>query len=221
MSQNLELVIQIFVAAVLGGIVGYERERLKRPAGLRTHILVCVGSTIAMQTNIFLVAEYINIVNVDPSRIGASVVSGIGFLGAGTIIREGASVKGLTTAASLWAVACIGLAIGSGFYIGGIAATVIVILTLTLFFRFRKSIRTTRSHYALEILTKTDPGQLGRIGTTLGKLNIIIDDIEMEPHDKELTRVMLSVKPPRDIIITRIITIIGDIEGIQSVSTID
>ncbi len=142
------------------------------------------------------------------------------FLGAGTIIREGASVKGLTTAASLWAVACIGLAIGSGFYIGGIAATVIVILTLTLFFRFRKSIRTKRSHYALEILTKTDPGQLGRIGTALGKLNIIIDDIEMEPHDKELTRIMLSVNHKRHII-TRIITIIGDIEGIQSVSTID
>lgn len=221
MTMNIELILQIVLAALLGGIVGYEREKLKRPAGLRTHILVCVGSAVAMQTNLFLVAHYATTVNVDASRIGASVVSGIGFLGAGTIIREGASVKGLTTAASLWAVACIGLAIGSGYYTGAIAATLIVMLTLTFFFKFRKHITSQRSHHVLEIITDTQPGQLGHIGAALGQLNTIIDDIEIEPQTNQQSIVVMSIKPPRDLKIAMVVMAISDIKGIHSVTLMD
>jgi len=102
------------MAVILGGVIGYERGRAGRPAGLRTHILVCLGSTLAIMTNQYVFQEY----NVgDPTRLAAQVISGIGFLGAGTIIVTGRhQVKGLTTAAGLWATACMGLAIGIGFY---------------------------------------------------------------------------------------------------------
>lgn len=220
MVIEYELILQVAIAAILGGIIGYEREKIKRPAGLRTHILVCVGSTIAMQTNIFLMANHLGTVNVDPSRIGASVVSGIGFLGAGTIIREGASVKGLTTAASLWAVACIGLAVGSGFYVGSIAGTVIILLTLTLFVRVERKISFSASAYSLEIITISHPGQLGKIGTILGKVDTKINEITIEPHDDNLSSVLVTILPPRDIKISKIISLLGDIEDVKSVTRI-
>jgi putative Mg2+ transporter-C (MgtC) family protein len=100
---------QLLVATVCGGIIGYQRETLERPAGFRTHVLVCVGSAIYM-----LVSSYVGGDRYDPGRIAAQVASGIGFLGAGTIIKQGSVVRGLTTAASLWAVAGIGLAAGFG-----------------------------------------------------------------------------------------------------------
>lgn len=220
MIMEYELILQITIAAILGGIIGYEREKIKRPAGLRTHILVCVGSTIAMQTNIFLMVNYMNSVNVDPSRIGASVVSGIGFLGAGTIIKEGASVKGLTTAASLWAVACIGLAVGSGFYVGSIAGTLIILLTLTLFVRVERKISFSGSEYYLEILTIAHPGQLGKIGTVLGQVDTKINEINIEPYDEKLSTILITILPPRDIKISKIISLLADIENVKSVSRI-
>ena len=125
-----QIIIRILLALILSGLVGTEREKLKRPAGIRTHMLVGVGSTLVMLTSIELYETYDNI-QVD--RMAAQVISGIGFLGAGTIITQGVNVQGLTTAAGLWAVACIGLAIGSGFYVGAILSTVMVLMTLVVF----------------------------------------------------------------------------------------
>jgi len=112
--NDTTVIIRLLLAVVLGGIIGFERGRAGRPAGLRTHILVCLGSTLAIMTNQYVFQEYgVS----DPTRMAAQVISGIGFLGAGTIIVTGRhQVKGLTTAAGLWATACMGLAIGIGFY---------------------------------------------------------------------------------------------------------
>ena len=120
---------RLLLSVLLGGCIGYERERHGRAAGLRTHILVCVGSALLMLTGLFMASEG-STPGVDPTRIAAQVVSGIGFLGAGTILRFRASVRGLTTAASLWAVAGVGLAAGCGFYIGAALATLLMLLTL-------------------------------------------------------------------------------------------
>lgn len=110
--------LRLLLSIVLGGILGIERGRKRRPAGFRTYVVVCIGSTLAMLTNQYLY-EYLNAP--DPSRIAAQVVSGIGFLGAGTIMVTGHSqVKGLTTAAGLWGAAALGLAIGCGFYTGAV-----------------------------------------------------------------------------------------------------
>lgn len=131
---TVDAIVKIGLAALLSGIIGFEREHSHRPAGFRTHILVSVGSALVMLTSVYIAKE--QGLTTDVTRMSAQVLSGIGFLGAGTILREGFSVKGLTTAASLWAVSCIGIAVGSGFIVGGLVATVVIYLTLNSLKRF-------------------------------------------------------------------------------------
>lgn len=130
----MEIGFRLLCALILGFIVGVEREYTHRPAGMRTHILVALGSCAVMLTGQMIFAQYSPYGAMpDPARLGAQVIAGVGFLGAGTILRDGANVKGLTTAASLWVVACLGLAVGGGYYVIALAGTILVILTLTLF----------------------------------------------------------------------------------------
>lgn len=221
MNEYVRMGLEIFLACVLGGMIGVERESLKRPAGFRTHILVCVGATLAMQTNVYLMNLYLHLVPIDPSRIAAQVVSGIGFLGAGTIIKEGATVKGLTTAATLWTVACIGLAVGAGFYAGAILATLAVFSTLTLFFKLEKRITASRGTLAISLISVNEPGQIGRIGTLLGEYHALILDIEVEPIDDYEARLHISVKVPRDITASILAAALMDLKGVRSISTPD
>ena len=132
MISQLEIVSRLLLAALLGSIVGIERERLSWAAGLRTHMLVAVGAALVMVVSAFGFADIQNAKNVslDPSRVAAQVVSGIGFLGAGSIVLRGEIIRGLTTAASLWVVAAVGLAVGGGMYVAAIAATAIVLAIL-------------------------------------------------------------------------------------------
>lgn len=132
MLSNIEILTRLALAAILSGLIGVERERLLWAAGLRTHMLVGVGACLIMIVSAFGFSDVLGTKNVvlDPSRMAAQVVSGIGFLGAGTILLRGEVVKGLTTAASLWAVAAIGLAIGSGLYTAGVATTVVLLVIL-------------------------------------------------------------------------------------------
>lgn len=126
MNQQLEMVLRILLAAVLGAIIGYQREKAHRPAGLRTHILISTGAAL------FTVISGLGFPTADPSRIAAGIVTGIGFLGAGTILHRTRVVEGLTTAASIWVIAAIGMAAGVGLYIISAATTVIVFLVLLL-----------------------------------------------------------------------------------------
>lgn len=126
MELNWELFLRLLVAAILGSLVGWERERAQRPAGLRTYMLVAFGSALftVLSSTAFAGAA------TDPSRIAANIVVGIGFLGAGTIFRAGESVRGLTTAAGLWAIAAIGMAAGVGEYLLAIISTLLVLVIL-------------------------------------------------------------------------------------------
>jgi len=126
------VLLRLILAVILGAVIGIERSYKNRPAGFRTHILVCVGASIACMTGIYM---YVNLhLPTDISRLGAQVVSGLGFIGGGTIIiTNGTKIKGLTTAAGLWACGIIGIAIGAGFYEGGLIATVLVLVSETLF----------------------------------------------------------------------------------------
>ncbi|MBU4343761.1 MAG: MgtC/SapB family protein [Candidatus Omnitrophica bacterium] len=133
MLGNTQIIFRLLMGAALGGLVGFERERHnRRIAGFRTHILVCVGSTLIMLTSLYVFDMYAGLAPVDPARIAAGVVTGIGFLGAGTIIRSGSTVTGLTTAASLWTVSGIGLASGCGFHVAAVVTTIIVLAALYL-----------------------------------------------------------------------------------------
>jgi putative Mg2+ transporter-C (MgtC) family protein len=122
---ELDMVIRLVIAAFLGAVIGYERARAKKPAGIRTHLLVCMGAALFTVISIYGFGE-----NGDPSRVAAGVVVGIGFLGAGTILRQEKGVAGLTTAATIWAVAAIGVAMGAGLYVVGAVAAGLVPLAL-------------------------------------------------------------------------------------------
>jgi putative Mg2+ transporter-C (MgtC) family protein len=126
----VSVMFRLILAVVSGGLIGVERERKGHPAGLRTHMLVCLGSALAILTNTFVMLQH---GSGDPTRIAAQVISGIGFLGAGTILVTGQyrrQVKGLTTAAGLWASACIGLAVGAGFFEGAIIALILILIIM-------------------------------------------------------------------------------------------
>ncbi|MGZ7442407.1 MgtC/SapB family protein [Paenibacillus sp. TH7-28] len=142
----------------MGGIIGYEREINRHAAGLRTNILVCVGSTLIMLLSIYGFTQFLNEPSVrsDPARLAAQVISGIGFLGAGTIMQRGSSIKGLTTAATLWVMAAIGLAVGAGFYYPAVVTCAFVFISLKVLnkvehrFLASRKVHTMRIHVAPE-----------------------------------------------------------------------
>lgn len=154
----LSTFVRLLLAVLLGGVIGMERGRRKQAAGFRTHILVCVGATLAMITNQYIFA-FLTFGQTDPARIGAQVISGIGFLGAGTILITGRQqIKGLTTAAGLWACATMGLALGIGFYSGAIIGCLIIVMVITLLHRldeaFYKSARVVRLYIEIDGLDR-------------------------------------------------------------------
>ena len=139
MLTDNQVILRLILSVFLSGLVGFERQIHRRSAGLRTHILVSLGSCLIMLTSLFVFDIYNGKVPLDPARIAAGVITGIGFLGAGTIIREKENVRGLTTAASLWLVAAIGLSVGIGFYVASITATILALIVL-LFLRYAEGI---------------------------------------------------------------------------------
>lgn len=173
---NGELILRLVLAGLLGGLVGFERERHNRPAGLRTHILVCLGSALVM---IVSVAGFGGALGPkgDQARVAAQVVSGIGFLGAGTIMRQGSAVRGLTTAASIWVVAAVGLAVGIGLYVAAVSATGLVLISLFSLSRVEEFLARGRCNKTLWLRAVDQPGLLGRVGTVLGDYGIGIKNV--------------------------------------------
>ena len=152
LNNNLELMIlvRILLALVLGFALGFERELYKRPAGLRTHVLVCVASCLIMLVSMYGFDEG------DPARLAAQVVSGIGFLGAGAILRGDKDIKGITTAATIWMSAMLGLACGNGFYFGSVLVTVFTMIILTIFRRFETRMAASSKYKSKVHMTDMD-----------------------------------------------------------------
>ena len=169
----ITILLRTILAAALGGTIGMERESKHHPAGFRTHTLVCVGAAIVMLLSELLFVQYHTAYGLmsDPARMGAQVISGIGFLGAGTIMRYGSNVRGLTTAASIWATGCIGLAVGAGFYMLASVATVVILVTLVVFNNISKLFerKSKPSKRELHIELRNDPKVLGAITFLLAR----------------------------------------------------
>lgn len=143
-----DIILRMACAMLVGVVIGTEREFTHRPAGMRTHMLVSLGACAVMITSQMLFAQYrVYGATPDPARLSAQVITGIGFLGAGTILKEGPTIKGLTTAASIWAVACLGIAIGAGYYAVGLVGAACMMITLTVFEWLQELL--LRNNYAL------------------------------------------------------------------------
>ncbi len=160
------VLLRLICAALMGGLIGFERGRHGRAAGLRTHILICVGAAITALTGLFLIKA--ELLAGDAARLSAQVISGIGFLGAGIIlVRNGSVITGLTTAAGMWATAAIGVAVGFGFYSGAVFATLICVLTVTVLSRLERSRKNQINGY-VELSDISEVGTASNILRSLG-----------------------------------------------------
>jgi len=209
-----EIALRLFLACVFGGVVGFERERNDSPAGFRTHILVSLGSALVMILSMYGFNEFPTL-NKDPARLAAQVVSGIGFLGAGTILRDKTSIKGLTTAASLWVVAAIGLAVGAGFYFSSFFVTLLVFITL------ERSVETYffRNSQTLKIVAINGTCRVKEINRLLESHSIVPQNISVKLLKEENNRTTIEFKlrtPFRKINMEQIIEDINEIDGIYS-----
>lgn len=213
----LEDILRIIFAILAGGLIGLERENVHRPAGFRTHILVCVGATLVMMTSEHIYNIYYRgYANIDVARLGAQVISGIGFLGAGTIIKDGATVKGLTTAATLWAVACIGLAIGIGYYKGAFLATAAVYLTLILLKKFEVRFVSKGILRSITVEGQNLKSCIQKIDSILSAHSVTIKDIKFVHEETEKVFYKALVLP--DTSINQLITDLYLIEGVSRVT---
>ncbi len=228
-SIQFEIVFRLILAAVLGGIVGMERGSGDRPAGFRTHILVCAGSALIMLVSMYgfegfdkVPFEYPK--NRDSARIAAQVVSGIGFLGAGTILHEGITVRGLTTAASLWMISAIGLATGAGMYFVGVAATIITFITLTTFHSVEKRFAVANSKSDkkyLRVVALNSPGIVARVASFLARNNVTVKTINVQNCSLNDTVVLeLYLKFNKELELGMIMDGLQQIEGIKSIENI-
>ena len=172
------ILIRILLAILCAGVIGVERSRKRQAAGLRTYILVCLGAAIVMMLSDFLV---LNNEGSDAGRLGAQVVSGIGFLGAGTILVTSKNrIKGLTTAAGLWAAACMGLTIGAGFYTLGIIGSVLILIILTILPKIEQIFRRKTKYFELHV-ELDDRSNLKDLVNFLRSINVQITSIEKNP----------------------------------------
>ncbi|MDF2532861.1 MAG: hypothetical protein K0R80_3398 [Clostridia bacterium] len=221
MVSNFEILVRLALACILGGLIGMERGRNRQPAGLRTHILVCVGATLVMLCNIFLFELYKGIANVDPARLSAQVISGIGFLGAGTIIKEGLSIRGLTTAASLWVVACLGIAVGLGFYVGAILTTSFILIILIIFSKLEYSFNMKSTKTVLVLKSANLEGQINLIVRKLKEYEILYNNISIESDDGDLITLRVNMTNNNDILNNKIIEELYKLQGIKYVQISD
>jgi len=222
MINNAEVIFRLLLASLLGGLVGLEREVHGRPAGVRTYLILSLGSALIMVISEYLSVKYQGGVpgvslQVDPGRIAAQAITGIGFLGAGVILRYKDTIRGLTTAACVWVVCAVGLAIGAGFYLFGVVVTGFTVFSLLVLKRVERRLK--RDWYKeMEVVSEDVPGQIDRIQEVIDKYDftIINSGIRKDLQKKELTAYFLlrlrTVFPDR-----RVLQEVFDLAGVKRV----
>ncbi|MBS4537875.1 MgtC/SapB family protein [Clostridium sp. D2Q-11] len=217
-----EVALRLVLSAILGAFIGMEREVNNRPAGLRTHVLVTLGSALIMLISMYgFEGMGESGTGGEPARLAAQVVSGIGFLGAGTIMRTDTSIKGLTTAASLWVCGGIGLAIGNGYYIGGLITSAIVLFTLMSLGHVEQKLL-KRKYKVLYINCIERAGLVGEIGVLLGQHSITIKDIRIISDDEEdeseniSMKMKFMIKVPGTVLSSKLLNQLRNIHGVVS-----
>ena len=212
----LSITVRLVVAVLCGGIIGIERERKRRPAGFRTHILICLGAAMTTLTSQYLVFQGLN---TDMARLGAQVIAGIGFIGAGTIIiTKRRQVKGLTTAAGLWTAAIVGLCCGAGYVEGAVITTAVVILAELVLARLEYFIVSNARTFNLYV-EYSESSNLGTIVDTIKKSGGYIIDLEITKNASEGRNpcAVFSLQTPRKVALQALMTKIAKLDGIVSV----
>lgn len=213
----LSVCFRILLAVACGGVIGAERGRAHQPAGMRTYMLVCVGSAIVMATGQYM---YNTFEAGDPARLGAQVISGIGFLGAGSIIISGKTrVRGLTTAAGLWTAASIGLALGIGFYSAGLIATVAVYLIMTHFKKVEYSMLVESVCYGI-YLEFGGETSIAVITQKVLDYGLEIQEVQMGKRGKKFQRAVITVKSMKNETRENILKFMEEIDGVTFVKYI-
>jgi putative Mg2+ transporter-C (MgtC) family protein len=214
MIQELEIIKRLIFSLILSGIIGWEREKEEKPAGFRTHILVSLGSTL------FMIISAYAFPNTDPTRIAAQVVTGIGFIGAGTILRNEYSVKGLTTAASIWAVSGIGMAVGAGLYFPAVITTLFILAVLILATKLEKIFIGSHRDLILKCKIEDKPGVIGEIGTVLGELKVNIKQIGLTSINENMAELSLILRLPSKIKKEEIIERLSKIISVKEIEVL-
>jgi putative Mg2+ transporter-C (MgtC) family protein len=207
---STDIFIRLLLAVIVGGAIGYEREYKNRPAGFRTHILVCVGATVVSLIQMEMIHDVMGLIATNPAlaeamkidmgRLGAAVISGIGFLGAGTILQTKGSVKGLTTAASLWMVACVGLAIGMGYYLIGLVTGLIIVIVLVFLGKIQEKLFHSIGVMKLEVGYKNRVKAIGFLEDYFEKFNIHVLNLEFALEKEDDQRLCVySLNLPKSI----------------------
>jgi putative Mg2+ transporter-C (MgtC) family protein len=221
-APDLELwegLLRLGLAAVLAGAIGIERELREQEAGLRTHMLVCVGATMFMLVGVYGWDGYrlgndIGVV-VDPSRVASYVVSGIGFLGAGAIIRHGINVRGLTTAASLWVVAAIGVSVGAGMYVLAIATTALVILALWPLSQVKRLLAGKADETRRLAVTLARDASVASALAVIEESGFAMESVEVG-EEEDVRRLDVVIKTSADASVGALLDDLGELEGVRS-----
>ena len=209
LTLQLDISLRLIMASILGAGIGFEREIHAHPAGMRTHLLVSLGSAA------FTVLSVYSFAPADPSRIAAQIVSGIGFLGAGAILKYGSSVRGLTTAASLWATAAVGMAAGAGAWLVGIVTTVLIVFSLGPLNRLIARFRSSRQHLFRLRIQASRLEALGAISRALISNGVEIAGVNTQRLGKGRYEIELDLRPPpgaKDEAIIAAVSAVPDIE---------
>lgn len=218
----LKMITRIIVALVLSGIIGFEREVNNHSAGFRTHILVGIGSCLMMLLSLYGFEEYMKMdgVRFDPTRIPSYVVSGIGFLGAGTIIVYGGTIRGLTTAASIWTVAGLGLVVGNGMYVLAIFTTLVILLSLIFLNNFERIFVRKSFIKTVEIVTQKDI-KLSELVALLESFKLNVLDFEIKKIEEQTQLIYLRTKFPAKINRGEVYDAISKVDKVMGVSDRD
>lgn len=218
--ETLFMLGRVALSAVLAGIIGYEREHVQRNAGMRTHILVAIGAALVMCSGEYLAAKYQSS-NIDPARLGAQVVSGIGFLCAGTIIKEGITVRGLTTASSLWCVSCVGIAAGCGNYILAIATTVLILIVLRVLRTMAHNRRKKANRLVLQLVLSMEGQSIVQLQADLERMGCVIDEFSFAIDTQNLKRhVYVHLSLPDRENLAAMMEGLSKIDGVMSVESV-
>jgi len=191
---TVSAMVRIALSLILGACVGIERKTKGQMAGLRTFSLICMGACIAMMLSIYVCQETSGLQRADPGRIAAQVISGIGFLGAGTIIQMKGSVRGLTTAAGIWIIAAVGMAVGCGLYLVAVVSTVMVLLVLTLLERLEKRVNVGNESRTIRLKVKGIVSSIRPYEEVLAKYDIHLSKVYVEyDYEQDVTRLNLVI----------------------------